>query len=183
MPDAATIPNRAMPAPPSTARGTPSTTAETLGISPSTTRMTPAAVATQRERDAGQRDQPDVLRESRVRERVEDAADHRAEAVGAQAVGELTCALTGFSTISPTAIMSPVVSVMITMPTMSIETIEATWKVGRPKWNGVTRANQCGLADGRPVDHPRNEQRGDGAEDQTEQDRDALRAPAARTAR
>ena len=50
MPDAATIPNRAMPAPPSTALGTPSTIAETLGIRPRTTRITPAAVATNRER-------------------------------------------------------------------------------------------------------------------------------------
>ena len=50
MPEAATIPNSAIPAPPSTALGTPSTIAETFGISPSTTRMTPAAVATKRER-------------------------------------------------------------------------------------------------------------------------------------
>ena len=26
---------------------------------------------------------------------------------------------------------------------MSIDTIEATWKVGRPKWNGVTSANHA----------------------------------------
>ena len=49
--------------------------------------------------------------------------------------------VTGLSTISPTAIMSPVVSVMMTMPTMIIETIAATFQVGRPKWNGVMRAN------------------------------------------
>ena len=46
MPAAATIPNRAIPAPPSTARGTPSTMAEIFGMSPRMMRMPPAAVAT-----------------------------------------------------------------------------------------------------------------------------------------
>ncbi len=50
---------------------------------------------------------------------------------------------TGRSTTSPTATMSPVVSVMMTSPTTSIDTIEARSNVGRPKWNGVTTANQA----------------------------------------
>ena len=43
------------------------------------------------------------------------------------------------STISPTATMSPVVSVMITTPTMIIEMMALTSKVGAPNWNG------CGM--------------------------------------
>ena len=48
MPLAATIPNRATPAPPSTGSGMPSTTAAILGSRPRTTRITPAQVATWR---------------------------------------------------------------------------------------------------------------------------------------
>ena len=49
-PLAATIPNSAIPAPPSTACGMPSTTPPSLGISPRTTSTPPANVATKRER-------------------------------------------------------------------------------------------------------------------------------------
>ena len=57
---------------------------------------------------------------------------------------------------------------------MSIDTIEATWKVGRPKWNGVIEREPRGIAHARPVDHPGHEQRGDRAEHESEQDRDPL---------
>jgi len=55
--------------------------------------------------------------------------------------------LTGFSTISPTAMMSPVVPVMITSPTMHIAMIALTSKVGKPKWKGVLIPNHdCSAA-------------------------------------
>ncbi len=44
------------------------------------------------------------------------------------------------SMISPTARMSAEVSTRVTMITMHIEMIAATWKVGMPKWNGVGNA-------------------------------------------
>ena len=51
--------------------------------------------------------------------------------------------LTCLSTISPTASMSPVVSVMITSATMHIDTMALIWNVGMPKWNGVLTPNQA----------------------------------------
>ena len=54
---------------------------------------------------------------------------------------------TRFSTISPTASMSPVVSVMITRATMHIAMMALTSNVGNPKWNGVLMPNQgCSAA-------------------------------------
>jgi hypothetical protein len=44
---------------------------------------------------------------------------------------------TGLPTISPAANTSPVVSTMVIIITMTIETTAATLKVGAPKWNGV----------------------------------------------
>lgn len=41
------------------------------------------------------------------------------------------------SVISPTAMRSPVVSVIVTSATTSIDTIAEAWNVGVPKWNGV----------------------------------------------
>ncbi len=52
------------------------------------------------------------------------------------------CGVIFSSTISPTATMSPVVSVMITMPTMSSAMIELISNVGTPNWNGVTKPIQ-----------------------------------------
>lgn len=43
------------------------------------------------------------------------------------------CWSTGVPTISPTARMSAVVSVMITSITMVIDTMAPTWNVGEPK--------------------------------------------------
>jgi hypothetical protein len=50
MPVAATMPNITMPAPPSTKVGTDSTSCASFGVRPSSSRMTPPATATQRER-------------------------------------------------------------------------------------------------------------------------------------
>ena len=45
------------------------------------------------------------------------------------------------SMISPTARMSAEVSTRVTITTMHMEMIAATWKVGMPKWNGVGKPN------------------------------------------
>lgn len=53
---------------------------------------------------------------------------------------------TGRPVISPTAMKSPVVSVIVTRATISIDAIAAPWNVGVPKWNGVLIPTQCASA-------------------------------------
>lgn len=142
MPLAATMPNSAMPAPPSTARGTPSTSADTLGSRPRTTRIAPAAVATKRDRTPVSETSPTFCAKA-VYGKVLKTPPMTVPRPSARRPSATWRRVTGLSTISPTAIMSPVVSVMMTMPTMSIDTIGTISKVGRPKWNGVTSPNHA----------------------------------------
>ena len=71
----------------------------------------------------GDRHQADVLREGGVGERVEHTAEHGGQTVRAQAVGEPALVDLARRRSAPMARMSPVVSVMITRPTMHIDTI------------------------------------------------------------
>ena len=63
MPLAATVPNSASPAPPSTGIGIAATIAPIFGNSPRTTRIPPLAATTKRLLMPVMRDQPDVLGE------------------------------------------------------------------------------------------------------------------------
>ena len=140
-PDAATMPNSATPAPPRTALGTPSTTAPTLGTRPSTTRMPPAIVATYRDPTPVRLTSPTFCANA-VYGKVLNIPPRTVESPSARSPSPRRCFVTGRPVISPTAIMSPVVSVMMTSPTTSIDTTAASGNVGSPKWNGVTTANQ-----------------------------------------
>jgi hypothetical protein len=88
MPVAATMPNITSPAPPSTKVGSASTSAPIFGMRPSTIRMMPPATQTKRLRTPVTPTRPTFCENDGVGEGVEDAADHGAEAVGAQACGQ-----------------------------------------------------------------------------------------------
>ena len=173
MPDAATIPNSAMPAPPSTALGTPSTIGRDLGDQAEHDQDDARRRRDEARPDAGERDEADVLRECGVRERVEDAADDRAQAVGAQAVGELPAR---HRLVDDLADGDHVTGRLghDHEADDSIDTIEATWKVGSPKWNGVISANQSASPTPDQSTIPGTNSAAIGAEHEPEQDRDAL---------
>ena len=126
MPLAATVPNSASPAPPSTGSGSAATTAPTFGNRPEHHQDHAADRDDEPALDAGERHQADVLRERADREAVEQAAgDGGGQACRPAARWPRSCRSAGRPTTTPMASRSAVVSVMITSITMTIETIAA----------------------------------------------------------
>ena len=89
IPVAQTMPNMTIPAPPRTNWGTEATMTASFGTRPRASRMTPPRARDPAALHARHADEADVLGEGGVGEGVEDAADQGAEAVDAQAVGEV----------------------------------------------------------------------------------------------
>ena len=83
-------------------------------------------------------------------------------------------------TISPTAIRSPVVSIIDTIITISIVTTTLNAKVGAPKWKGAGRRRR-GVADPAEVREPERD-RDERADDDADHDRRALDPLVARSA-
>src|SRR4051795_8578771 len=135
-PLAATVPNITRPAPPSTGAGTAATTAPSLGSRPSTTRMPPAVATTQRLRTRVMPTRPTFWAYA-VYGKVLKTPPSTVDRPSARRPSERERGSTLRSVISPTAIRSPVVSVIVTRATTSIDTIAEDSKVGAPKWNGV----------------------------------------------
>ena len=139
MPEAATVPKRTMPAPPSTGDGIAATTPPMTGSRPSTTRMTPPAVTTNRDFTPVIATRPtfcanaDCVNELNTGETAE-------ESMSARRPFAMRFESTFVLTISPTAMMSAVVSAKVTMMTMNIEMIAAAEKVGMPNANGSGNA-------------------------------------------
>ena len=140
-PLAATMPNSATPAPPSTGSGMPSTTAAILGSRPSSTRMMPAPVATWRVLTPVMATSPTFCANA-VYGNVLKTPPITVPSPSARSPSASLPGVIFSSTISPTATMSPVVSVMMTIATISRAMTELTWKLGSPNWNGVTMPNQ-----------------------------------------
>src|SRR5699024_686335 len=139
IPAAATEPNSTMPAPPRTGGGMTAKTPPTTGSSPSNTRMTPPAVTTNRERTQENATSTTFWANADWVNELNNGATAE-EIMYARRPTAIRRGVTSVSTISATAMMSAVVSVMMTRTTTSIETIAPTWNVGVPNANGVGKA-------------------------------------------
>ena len=144
MPLAATVPNSARPAPPSTGQRDRCDDRADLREQAEHHQDDAAGRDDEPALDPGDRHEADVLREGAGGEAVEQAAGHGAWR-GCPPAGRRppSRSSAGRSTTSPMARMSAVVSIMITSITMIIEMIAAIANWGGPKWNGVDTANPC----------------------------------------
>ncbi|CPU65191.1 Uncharacterised protein [Mycobacteroides abscessus] len=132
MPDAATEPNRTTPAPPRTGVGTAATTRPRTGSRPRITRIAPPAPTTNRDFTPVMATRPtfcanaDCVKDPKNGDTMDDA-------MSARRPSAMRLRFTLVPTISPTAMMSAVVSVRVTRMTMSMEMIAAISNVGAPK--------------------------------------------------
>jgi hypothetical protein len=144
MPLAATVPNSASPAPPSTGRGIAAMTPPSFGTKPSASSLKPLVATTNRLRIPVMATRPTFWAKALAGNPLSNPPATALDSVSARRPP--TTARASFCrsipTISPMARMSAVVSVMITSITMVMETIAAISKVGVPKWNGVETASQ-----------------------------------------
>src|SRR5215831_8636713 len=136
IPLAATVPNIAIAAPPSTGCGMAAMISPSTGSRPSTTRIPPANATTYRLCTPVNPTSPTFC-EKAVYGNVLNTPPRKVDSPSARSPSPSVRASTGLSTSSPTARMSPVVSVIVTSITTTIDTIAATSKIGNPKWNGV----------------------------------------------
>ena len=143
MPLAATVPNSARPAPPSTGIGIVATIAPIFGNSPRTTRITPLAATTNRLLIPVIATSPTFWAKALAEKELSRPPETAVDRQSARRPATTVLPSAGRSTTSPTARMSAVVSVMITSMTMVMETIAAMLNCGAPKWNGVETANHC----------------------------------------
>ena len=141
MPLAATVPNSASPAPPSTGSGIDAMIAPSLGTSPSATRMMPLTATTKRLLMPVIATRPTFCANALTGKPLSRPPEIVVARVSARSPPTTVRPSAGRSITSPIARMSAVVSVMITSITMTIETIAAISNCGGPKWNGVDTAN------------------------------------------
>ena len=122
---------------------------------------------------SGERHETDVLRERGVREGVEDAAEHGAEPVGAETVGELA---TGHGLLHDLADGDHVAGRLGHDDEADDDHRHDRGELeGRqPEVERCDEGEPARFADSRPVDHARYEEGRDRADDEAEQHRDAL---------
>ena len=139
MPDAATVPNRTIPAPPRTAVGTAATTRPRTGSRPRITRIAPPAVTTKRLLTPVMATSPTFCAKALWVKVLRNGA-MMLEAMSARRPSAMRRESTFVPAISPTARMSAVVSVRITRTTITMEMMPPSSKTGQPKANGCGKA-------------------------------------------
>ena len=131
-PDAATIPNSAIPAPPSTGAGIAATTDAVFGIKPSTISIPPATDVTHRERTLVIDSTP-IFCANAVYWNVLKTPPSTVAAPSARRPSAILLSSMRDSVISPMATMSPVASTMVTRDTMHMAPIADGINSGVPK--------------------------------------------------